>query len=89
MITIYSKPACPYCDAAANFLETKNIPFTKVNIVEDDAAMELMRNKGHRTVPQIYYGDEILVEGGYTGLSKLTKEQINEKIEGIDASKQV
>ena len=80
MITIYSKTNCPYCDLAKKYLLERDIPFTEVNIMEDSAALEFIKSKGHKTVPQIYYDDELFVEGGWTGLSEMGEDNLREKL---------
>jgi glutaredoxin 3 len=74
MITIYSKNNCPYCDKAKGLLKLKGIEFQEVKIDEDDTARQFVVTEGHRTVPQIYKDGKLLVEGGYTGLSKQSDE---------------
>lgn len=81
MLTVYSKTVCPYCVQAKNFLKSKNITFREVNIEQDDQAREFIQSQGHRTVPQIYLAGKIFVEGGWSGLSKMTTEEILNKIE--------
>jgi glutaredoxin len=58
----------------------KKIPFREVNIQEDDAARERMLAMGLRTVPQIFIGDELFVEGGYSGLIKLSDDDLQVKL---------
>jgi len=36
-------------------------------------------SEGHKTVPQIYYNSKLLVEGGYSGLSKLSLNELQER----------
>jgi glutaredoxin 3 len=79
-LTVYSKTVCPYCVQAKNFLKLKNIPFEEINIEQDTRARDLIKAKGHRTVPQIYYNGEIFVEGGWEGLSKLDPVEIRAKL---------
>lgn len=81
MLTIYSKTVCPYCVNAKNFLKSKDIPFKEINIEQDAQAREFIKEQGHRTVPQIYLQGKLFVEGGWTGLSKMTKEDILNEIE--------
>jgi glutaredoxin len=85
MLTIYSKNNCPFCVMAKNYLQSKNINFREINIEQDQDAMELMRQQGHRTVPQIYYQGRLFVQGGWTGLSKLTTEDIISEIQLRDS----
>lgn len=81
MLTIYSKNNCPFCDMAKNFLRSKNINYREVNIEDDTEARKFITENGHRTVPQIYFGSKIFVDGGWQGLSKMSAEQILEEIE--------
>lgn len=80
MLTVYSKTVCPYCVNAKNLLKARGIDFLEVNIEEDAAAKDFMVSQGHRTVPQLYLNGELFVEGGWTGLSKLTPNELNEKL---------
>lgn len=80
MLTVYSKTICPYCVQAKNFLKNKNINFKEINIEQDAQAREFIMSQGHRTVPQIYFNGELFVEGGWQGLSKMSPEEIIDKI---------
>jgi len=80
MLTVYSKTVCPYCVQAKNFLKSKNIPFEEINIEENPEAHEFIMTAGHRTVPQIYHGGELFVEGGWQGLSKLNADDIKQRL---------
>ena len=80
MLTIYSKKVCPFCVNAKNFLTAKGIEFDVVDIEENEDAREFIKSQGHRTVPQIYHNGKLFVEGGFQGLSRLTKEDIERKI---------
>lgn len=79
-LTIYSKKHCPFCDQAKALLTRKNIAFQEVKIDEDAAAKDFIVSQGHRTVPQIYQGRELFVEGGYTGLSRLSDEELKQRL---------
>ena len=81
MLTIYSKTVCPYCVNAKNYLRAKHIPFREINIEQDTEAREFIQQQGLRTVPQIFMDGKIFVEGGWTGLSKMTAEDIQSEID--------
>lgn len=81
MITVYSKNQCPYCTQAKALLEQKGIAYTEVKIDEKPEAREFVVGRGHRTVPQLYVGDQLLVEGGFTGLKSLSDEELNQRLE--------
>lgn len=82
MITVYSKNNCPYCVQAKNLLKLKGIDFTEVKIDEVPEAREFVMNEGHRTVPQIYQGQTLLVEGGYQGLARQSQAFFDQLKEG-------
>ena len=77
MITLYTKDNCPYCDGAKHLLNSWGEEYTEVDI-NDEGVRDWLVAEGHKTVPQIYYNSKLLVEGGYTGLSKLSYEQLQE-----------
>lgn len=79
-LTVYSKTVCPFCVNAKNFLKAKNIDFEEINIENNTDARQLMLDKGHRSVPQIYYNGELFVEGGFQGLSKMSEADIRERM---------
>lgn len=81
MLTVYSKTVCPYCVQAKNYLKQNNIDFTEINIEQDEQAREFIMGQGHRTVPQIYLQGRVFVEGGWQGLSKMSREDILNEIE--------
>jgi glutaredoxin 3 len=80
MLTVYSKTHCPYCVNAVRYLSEHNIEFQEIKIDQDDRARQFITDRGHRTVPQIYHGDDLLVEGGWEGLSKLAPNDIRDRI---------
>ena len=81
MLTIYSKNNCPFCVMAKNYLQSKNINFLEINIEQDQEAREFIQRQGLRTVPQIFMDGKIFVEGGWSGLSKMTAEDIIAEID--------
>lgn len=82
MLTVYSKNNCSYCEQAKYLLTTKGIEFEEVKIDENPNARDFLINQGHRTAPQIYLGDTLFVEGGFQGLSRLTDDEIQQKLGG-------
>jgi len=80
MLTIYSKPACPFCEQAWQYLHSQAVQFEVINVMEDADALAFIKAQGHRTVPQIYKDGELFVEGGWMGLSKLGRHKLLEMI---------
>jgi len=85
MLTVYSKADCKFCDRAKTLLTMKNIPFKEVRVDQDPDARQLIISQGHRTVPQIYQNGQLVVEGGYQGLSQLSDIEL-EKLRNSYAS---
>jgi glutaredoxin len=83
MLKVYSKSSCPQCDKAKYLLETKGISYSEVKIDQDSEAREWLMAQGHRTVPQLYLGESLLVEGGYQGLAKLSDDELRARLEGV------
>jgi glutaredoxin len=87
MITIYSKEGCPYCVKAKDLLEQYSIEFNEIRIDEDEAAKTFVVSEGHRTVPQLYVNKTLLVENGFDGLSALTVDLINARVDELMENK--
>ena len=68
MYKVYGTRICLYCDKAENLLKTKDLPFEKIYIDEDDDAKSYIVEQGFKTVPQIWLDDKWI--GGYDDLVK-------------------
>ena len=61
-ILIYSTPTCPWCHKTKEYLKSKNIAFTDINVAADQAKAEEMINKsGQMGVPVIDIDGAIVV----------------------------
>ena len=79
MFTVYSKPACTFCDQSKALLEAKGLPFQVVNLDVGQPKVEgqqyISRDEllalvpGARTMPQILQDGQLV--GGFTELKKL------------------
>ena len=54
--------------------------YEEINIETDAESRAWLIEQGHRTMPQIYHNGKLLVEGGASGLAKLTKDDIRTRI---------
>ena len=66
MYKVYGTKICLYCDKAENLLKTKDLPFEKIYIDEDDNAKDYIVEQGFKTVPQIWLDDKYI--GGFNEL---------------------
>ena len=61
-ITIYSTPTCGYCKMAKEYLTSKNIPYTDIDVSTDRTQQEAMVSKsGQYGVPVIDVDGKIIV----------------------------
>lgn len=72
-VQIYTTPTCPYCHAAKNLLNKKNIEFVEISVVNPTVREKMMeRAGGRRSVPQIFFGETHI--GGFDDLAELDRE---------------
>jgi hypothetical protein len=76
--------------AARTYLKNLGVAFDEVNITVNEDAIAFL-NAQQRPVskfnmPQFYVGNKLVWEDGFKDVSGLNAEQINEKIEEINAS---
>lgn len=61
-VTVYSTPACVYCNMAKKYLESKNVRYDEIDITSDrDAAAEIVEKSGQRGVPVIDFEGTIII----------------------------
>ena len=81
MIEIWSKPQCPFCDAAVQICETKDLEFKKYMLDEDFNREEFTEKfPNARTFPQIIVDGELV--GGYKNL--INTSRLNLHSSGFD-----
>jgi len=87
MITLYSKPLCPYCDMAKHYLKKNEIEYEEIRVDTNPEAREFLLSEGHRTMPQIYHNGKLLVAGGGQALVRMNPNTVKELIgEVVDVS---
>lgn len=70
-LVVFSSNGCAGCKAVVQELERRGIRHKVVKVDEDEDAMLTFRTLGHRTVPQIYTPDMVLLAGSLMELLKL------------------
>ncbi len=69
-VVMYSKDYCPYCDRARTFFENNQIPFQEIDLSNNEAEINRIKEEtGWRTVPIILIDDKLV--GGYSDLKAL------------------
>jgi glutaredoxin len=79
-LIVYTKPGCSYCANAKDYLKMIGVSFTEIDISKDDAARNKILLAGHKTLPVIYAGEQVLAQGGFTALKTMRKEDILERL---------
>jgi len=75
MITVYSKPHCPYCDKAKYLLKSLGLQYEEKIVTKDLSVDELYKVLGKqvRTIPQI-----VIEKNHIGGYNELKEHFINE-----------
>lgn len=62
-ITMYARPTCEDSQLARDRLQELGIPFTEINVDEDEAAARYVErvNNGFRSTPTIVFGEEAFI----------------------------
>lgn len=79
-LKIYTKPGCGYCTQAKDHLSKLGLAYEEINVATDPAAREKLIAEGHQTLPVLYAGDTLLVQGGYNSLKTMRREDILERL---------
>lgn len=65
-ITVYTKPDCPQCTQAKEYLKSFGFVFEQIDITENDDARQKLIAAKLKSVPQIYLNDALLIGGWNT-----------------------
>lgn len=79
-VIIYSSDHCPFCLNAKQLLARKGVPYTEINVENDEQKRSEMISKsgGLRTVPQIFINGQHI--GGYLDLYALEQQGLLDKL---------
>lgn len=82
--TVYSKPACVQCNSTYRMLDKKGLSYQKVDMSQDEAALELVQSLGFQQAPVIINRDaDGTIISKWSGFNP---EKIAELAEGVVAS---
>lgn len=57
-VTVYTLPSCVQCDSTKKMLDRRSISYNVVDLSEDEAALEMIRNWGYQAAPVVVAGDD-------------------------------
>lgn len=75
---VIGKEGCSFCTRAKEELNNRELRFDYVDLADNPATLEWLKEKGCRTVPQILFEDEgggTTHIGGYTQLVEFLNDQ--------------
>lgn len=52
-VKVYSKPDCMQCNFTKKWLNERNVPYTELNVEEDEDALSKIKEMGYQAVPVI------------------------------------
>lgn len=70
MLKLYSKDKCFYCKQLKKKLDEWGYEYITIRVDQDPTAMSFMEQRGHKTVPQLYYNNVDVQQGASTELTK-------------------
>ncbi|MFT4260360.1 glutaredoxin family protein [Microbacterium sp.] len=74
-LTVYSRTVCPSCGAAKRLLKSKGIPFTEINVEEDEAGRRRLLEKGFQAVPVFHYAGRWETMAGLRNIINIIEEE--------------
>ena len=57
MTTVYTKPSCVQCDMTKRYMDKNGIPYTTVDITQDQAAFDMIIGMGFSSAPVVISGE--------------------------------
>ena len=57
LVRLYTQNNCPYCVIMKEKLDSWGMNYQLINVSENLEAKSFLKDRGHRTVPQLYYRD--------------------------------
>ena len=77
-LTLYTQENCEYCHMMKKKLAEWDYRYREINISYDLFAKDFLRDRGHRTVPQLYWNNTHLNK---FPTDELTKEHVESEID--------
>jgi glutaredoxin-like protein NrdH len=53
MTTVYTTPNCVQCNQTKKYLDRENVPYTTVDLTQDQEAMDMITGLGFKSVPVV------------------------------------
>ena len=63
MLIEYGKPNCMKCKMTKKWLVNHNIPFKYVDVMEDNEAFNMLKDKGLTSLPVVFKDNDLFFQG--------------------------
>jgi len=50
---MYGKPSCVQCDATERYLKSHHIPYRKIDVTQDESALQKIKDMGYQQAPVV------------------------------------
>lgn len=62
IVTVYSAPWCAFCHAVKQYLDSKEVEYTEIDVdASQDAARELVERSHQAGIPVVFVGEEMII----------------------------
>jgi glutaredoxin 3 len=71
-VTVYSTETCPWCHRVKEYLTSKGVAYTDINVGKDrEKAKEMIQKTNQMSVPVVIIGNEIILGFNQTRIDEL------------------
>lgn len=75
-VKIYTTPTCPWCKKTKEFLKSKKVKYTEINVVSNEKAQqEMIKKSGQMGVPVIDIDGKIIIGFDQEEIEKALKKK--------------
>lgn len=57
-VTVYTLPSCVQCESTKKMLDRRSIAYNVVDMSQDEAALEMIKNLGYQAAPVVIAGED-------------------------------
>lgn len=75
-VTVYTKPSCVQCDQTKRFLDKVNIPYSTIDITENQEALDKILDMGFKAAPVVITDNDSWAGFNPGKLTKLAEEWV-------------
>lgn len=82
-LQLFTLKNCEGCENLKQYLSSIGIEYVTVDIGVNQWAAQLMKENQLKTVPQIFFQDQIFVRGGFRSIKTMRKDEIINRMKSL------